>query len=643
MNFYEHQALAKQQTERLLFLFAAALLCLIFLTALLLAGIGYIFGLYDARLTSYETGQSLWEVAAVIFNGPYLLTITLCVLVVVSLAAWFRTWQLKSGGRVIAEQLDGRLLNINPRTFEEKRLLNIVEEMAIASGVPMPSVYLIDEPGINAFAAGYQSADAVIGVTQGAVDALNRTELQGVIAHEFSHILNGDMRLNLRLIGFIFGIMAIATLGRYLLRSRYYSRSSRDKGEVAATLSVGLILMVLGYLGVLLGNLVKAAISRQREFLADASAVQFTRSQEGIANALRKIGGASHQQQWQQHNANEVSHMLFSQALRFHLFSGLLATHPPLDKRIKRINPQWDGEFVFQSTSADESSSSRETTNTAGLANFATNHLINAVECSGEITDHQIDYAEQQHVVLNKNFSYLFKSIHETYTARALVFAMLLDTSKSIQDQQLQDLKLKQELNLVAETKIIYQQLKKLTPSQPMMLLDLALPVLKQLSAQQYSHFREQMQQLIKIDKKIELREWALFYLIDYYCRSENYQNRSLASYQLKQRRPALARLLSAVASLSEPSSKKAEKIFHSISEKELGLKLRWYSRDEQNIQSLTQSLKVIRSLKALEKPRFLKACIKVIAFDNETERSELEVVRCIAQAMDCPMPYCTT
>lgn len=259
MNFFEHQEKARKQTGRLLGLFVAALVGLIFLTASLFACFSYAFGLYNGRFESAQTGQPLWDIAARVFDWQFLGSITLAILAVVALAALFRMAQLKSGGRVIAEQ------------------------MAIASGMPAPAVYVIDEPGINAFAAGYQPTDAVIGVTQGAIEQLHRSELQGVIAHEFSHIHNGDIRLNIRLIGMIYGIMVIAIVGRYFLQGSHYSR--RDRG---ANLGIGLALLLLGYLGVFFANLIKSAICRQREFLADASAVQFTRSKEGIAGAFKK-------------------------------------------------------------------------------------------------------------------------------------------------------------------------------------------------------------------------------------------------------------------------------------------------------------------------------------------------------------------
>ena len=193
---------------------------------------------------------------------------------------------MSSGGSAVAESLGGRLVDSNTRDPHERKLLNVVEEMAIASGVPMPQVYVLDdEPGINAFAAGHTPSDAAVAVTRGCIATLTRDELQGVIGHEFSHILNGDMRLNLRLMGIIFGILCLAVIGRILLSSR--SGNSKDKNPLPL---LGLALLILGWIGVFFGRLIQAAVSRQREFLADASSVQFTRNPGGLSGALQKIG-----------------------------------------------------------------------------------------------------------------------------------------------------------------------------------------------------------------------------------------------------------------------------------------------------------------------------------------------------------------
>ena len=648
MNFFEYQEQARKQTGRLVGLFVLSLVCLVLLTAFVFAIVAHILGLHDPQHLhngAYESGQSLWQIAAAVFDWQYLGSIALAVIAVVGLASLFRISQLKSGGQSIAEQMGGRLINVNPRTASEKRLLNIVEEMSIASGSAVPSVYIIDEPGINAFAAGYQPADAVIGVTQGAIERLNRDELQGVIAHEFSHIFNGDMRLNLRLIGLIYGIMVIAIAGRYLLEGGRYSNKDRS-----AAISIGLVLMLLGYLGVFFGNIIKSAISRQREFLADASAVQFTRSQMGIAGALRKIGGMSKRSLWQNHDATEVSHMLFSQGLNFRFFNRLMATHPPLDKRIKRLYPQWDETFTApkiittsqsenKEPSANKEPSEKNNYDPKGLASgVLVSELASSIDQSGILTEKTIQAATKELADLTLAADTLVKQTHDPYMARALAYTMLFDRNQKIKQQQWQDLQANQHPELLRQIKWVESELKSLDDKQPIILLDMSLPAFKLLTDKQYRHFKQQMLRLIKIDKKIELREWALFYLIDYYCRPT--QLNQLQEASLKQRKPALAKLLAALANVGAASVDEAKDSFETAVREQLPFSLRWYSMQELTIQSLTQALQQIRHLKPLEKPRFLKMCISVAQHDGKVDRAEFEIISCIAQALGCPLPH---
>lgn len=257
---------------------------------------------------------------------------------VVGSASWIKIRKLQAGGAVIAVELGGRRVLEEIATPAERQLLNIVEEMAIAAAIPVPAVYLLDEElGINAFAAGCTIDDAVIGITQGSLNAFTRDELQGVIAHEFSHILNGDMALNIKLTGMLHGILWIYVLGRMISEVGRYSRYSHSgSGSLLEKLwFLGFLLKIIGLSGFLSGRLIQSAISRQREFLADASAVQFTRNSEGIANALERIGRESsliHSPQ-----AETSSHMFFSPALDFNWFSSWFATHPPLADRLKTI------------------------------------------------------------------------------------------------------------------------------------------------------------------------------------------------------------------------------------------------------------------------------------------------------------------
>ncbi len=278
----------------------------------------------------------LTEQAPFTFWNPQLFAgVAVGTFAVILIGSAYKTMALAGGGSAVAESLGGRLVNPNTTNPDERKLLNVVEEMAIASGVPVPQVYVLDnEDYINAFAAGHTTGDAAVAVTRNCMTKLTRDELQGVIGHEFSHILNGDMRLNLRLIGILFGIFCIATIGRILMYVR-----GRNSGGVVM---MGLLLLAIGSLGVLFGRLIQAAVSRQREFLADASSVQFTRNPLGLSGALQKIGGYG--SRMESPHASDASHLFFGNALGDPLFSWM-STHPPIDQRIRAIDPTWDGKY----------------------------------------------------------------------------------------------------------------------------------------------------------------------------------------------------------------------------------------------------------------------------------------------------------
>jgi Zn-dependent protease with chaperone function len=325
MNFFEHQHLARRNSRRLVLLFILALVALIVVTNVLLSIVW--------RMTVGMGGLPAYFYAANTF----------VILLLVLGGAWFETWNLREGGDAVAQMVGGRLATGNPRGPLDKRLTNIVEEMALAAGIAVPRVYVLDqEEGINAFAAGTGPNDSVVAVTRGTLERLSRDELQGVVAHEFSHIVNGDVQLNLRLTGLVFGLTMLSHLGELALRGAGNTRSSsrEQKGGVVFIAAVGLVLLVMGWIGTLFGRMIKAGVSREREFLADASAVQFTRNQDGIGGALRKIAGLSVDgdagSTIQNAHAETLSHMFMAGA-RGKFMTGWLATHPPLGERIKRI------------------------------------------------------------------------------------------------------------------------------------------------------------------------------------------------------------------------------------------------------------------------------------------------------------------
>jgi Zn-dependent protease with chaperone function len=333
MDFFAHQAVARSQTRRLLWLFTLAV------GAIVAAINAVVLVALDANL---DHAERLAAGGNLLSRHPVALFVTtVLTLSIIGIASLFKTGKLRSGGGAVARELGGTLVSMDTQDRRHRRLRNVVEEIAIASGVPVPEIYVLEqEPGINAFAAGWSPADAAIAVTQGALDRLNRDELQGVIAHEFSHVLNGDMRLNIRLMGVLFGILVIGIAAReFLLRARGGGRDG------AALLVIALAVMIIGYVGLFFGRIIKAGVSRQREFLADASAVQFTRQNLGLAGALKKIAATAEGSRLAAHDAEEVSHMLFGDGVGY---SALFATHPPLLERLKRIDRQFDPKELGQ-------------------------------------------------------------------------------------------------------------------------------------------------------------------------------------------------------------------------------------------------------------------------------------------------------
>ncbi len=339
MDFFEAQEQARKGTTRLIVLFTVAV-------------IGIVLALNVVALfaTSAAATQQNDAAEPVTFNPVVHLVVTGGALIVILGSSLVKSAQLNGDGGKVARMLGGRIVTGETADADERKLLNIVEEMSLASGMPVPDVYVLDDAGINAFAAGTDIDSAAVGVTRGCIETLSRDELQGVIAHEFSHILNGDMKLNIRLIGVVFGILVIGLIGYTAFRYAPYlmhsnRRSSNDKGGGPAIglgiLIVGGLIWLVGSIGVFCGRLIQAGVSRKREYLADASAVQFTRNPHGIRDALRKIGGNAAGATVSNRHAGECAHMFFASA-----FNAMFATHPPLPERIQAIDPQWDGSML---------------------------------------------------------------------------------------------------------------------------------------------------------------------------------------------------------------------------------------------------------------------------------------------------------
>lgn len=640
MDFFTAQEHARRKTWHLVVLLVLAVLALVAVTTLVVA-IALLL-MSGAEQTSLSA-QGVWSA----LSFQLVAGVAVGVLAVVVLGGLFKQRQLSGGGRAVAEALGGREINLMTQNPDERRILNVVEEMAIASGTPVPSVYVVEEEGINAFAAGYQTSDAVIGITRGTIRNLTREELQGVVAHEFSHILYGDMRLNIRLVSILHGILLIGLLGGTLLRSMRYRRAggSKRNNSAAIILGLGAALMVVGYAGTFFGNLIKSAVSRQREYLADASAVQFTRNPYGIGNALIKIGSHSQGSYLKAPQAAEFSHLFFGQGIKLG-FTLMMATHPPLKERIQRVMPDWDGRFEVrwppQQTDHDapgsvDNEDDSEDRSDAKLSRGTLAAVLTAA--SAQTAINAIGQPSQRHLAqaratLNALPERIKTAAHEPYTARALIYALLLSDEPSVREQQLDALQQIALPDTYQALMGIGSEVLRLNIELRLPLVELALPALKSLSVDQAQHFRLCMEQLINADGHVSLFEWALYQLL---LNNLGEKNSGLSHLKLSDLQRECQRLLSVLAAAGQDNP---EEISAALNAAESELPFALSATDEvSDMRALSLAMERLRRLKPLQKPVLLQAMARCIEHSGHIRPAEAELFRVIADIIDCPMP----
>lgn len=638
MNFFEHQDRARRKTNHLILLLILAVLSLVAITTLLFAA--FVYFTQDPRTISETSAGTLQGILHALSLETFI-WIALAVSSVVIIGGLFRFFQLRAGGKAIAEAMGGRLLSGSTTDASERKILNVVEEMAIASGAAVPPVYLIEDDAINAFAAGYHPQDAVIGITRGCIQTLNRDELQGVIAHEFSHIYHGDMRINMRLISLLHGILVIGLIGEFLIRAasnRGARRSSKDNSP-AAILALGLGLLVIGYSGIFFGNLIKAAVSRQREFLADASAVQFTRNPEGIVGALKKIGGSSHGSQLQNEHAAEFSHMYFGQGVKS-LFN-LMATHPPLEERIKRIQPGWNGEFaqatyIRSKTSEDDASAMGFNAGASVVNSAAANALIDIDATLNQIaqpTLPQVEYARER---LAEIPARLKEAAQIPFSARGIIFGLLLDRQSDLRNQQLA--LLNQHLSPEDANDLIpvINDAADIDASLRLPLIELCLSPLKQLSADQQQAFIKCLQLLVNADNKVSLMEWAVYRIV---LHNTIIHNKPTRDRNLRDLQNECQLLLSLLAYAGATSEAKAQLAFAQAQSILNSPALTLLPQADIKLADADTALERLNLTKPLQKPQLLKALSQCILQDGKVTITEAELFRAIADSLDCPIP----
>ena len=632
MDFFSAQDRARRKTWQLVALFVLAIIGLIVATNLLLA-IVVAFSTTPEVVggVSATLGAQSAETWVVISGG---------VLICIAGASAYKYFALRSGGRAIADMLGGHQIDPGTQSLAERRLLNVVEEMAIASGIPVPAVYRVDESGINAFAAGFGTDDAVIGVTNGTLEYLNREELQGVIGHEFSHVLNGDSRLNLRLIAILNGILFLGLIGRLVLHGSARSSGRRDSNGLPL-IALGIGLLVIGYAGTLCGNLIKAAVSRQREFLADAASVQFTRNPHGIANALKKIGGAQSGSTLSNARASEMSHMFFGQAIKLSL-GGLTATHPPLPIRIRAIEPDWDGNFLTGAP-AGESSAAAEADRIVGFAAAApanSGDAMNARDGIAARVGNPTPASLMQAQTLIGGLPRLcIDAAHDPFSARALVYAVLLPEDTAAADQQRLALAAVTEPEVIAHLVELESAAADLDNMQRLTLVSMAVPALKMLSRPQYVRFVADVIALIRADQRIDLFEWVLHRVLLKSLKPhfEGPAPVSIRYRDLEAVRPQVAQVLSAIARAGSNDTEGQQRAF-AAGIAAISLQLNFDAAIDPNLTRLNAALRDLRAVHPLAKPRLIKGCAACALTDGAT-MDERALLIGVAATIDCPLP----
>ncbi|MGI9276723.1 MAG: M48 family metallopeptidase [Endozoicomonas sp.] len=619
MNFFKCQKDARRKTRYLLVMMFPVILALALAT-------NFLFALH-MPLVQEKPWQNFFTIKS-------FLLFTVGIGMVVLVSGLVKTIRLaRGGGSQVAESLGAELVNPSTGDFYEKRLRNVVEEVALASGAPVPEVYVLrHEQGINAFAAGFLLKDAVIGVTRGAMEQLSRDELEGVVAHEFSHIVHGDMRLNMRLMGIVFGITMLTEFGHMLCRDERYPRNR------SSTLGLGLI--IIGYSGTFFANIIRSWVNRSREYLADAAAVQYTRNNEAIATALSKIGGSTMGSRLRAASASEVSHMMFGSSIDSFL-DGMFATHPPLEKRISKLMPDWDGEFIVPSPVGQEKSAQEQKLSpiavSAGVS-LAAASLSGSLRAMGCPNASHHDYARS----LIRNLPIRVAcAIHDKDEALHIIMALLLDENPGVLKKQAAIIDRHFSQDVTRSTMELQQDLEvSRLLSDRLAILEMALPALRHCSPEQQKSLQKVLEELAGADGRVSVREWSLMTIVDHQLedRRQSKDNLGSGKYRhLRSVRNEVVLLVKTLVTMSGMSKADKQACFRQAM-KTLGL-VPGKSSQKVNFKALNQALKKVTLLYPEAKEKLLGTLCDCIQHDGKVVLEEAQALRAIAVTLECPVP----
>jgi Zn-dependent protease with chaperone function len=643
-NFFARQERARRNCRNQLILFVFAISFIVFITASAIRLAWYLYLSTHAYGTfnTVEANRYVQKLTTFTFFEPaYFFFMSLAILIIILSASLYKMTILQKGGAAVAEMLGARRIEGKTENSMECRLMNVVEEMAIASGIPVPQVFVLDmEKNINAFAAGLEFNDAAVTVTSGALTRLTRDELQGVIAHEFSHILNGDMRLNVQLIGILYGILFLGIAGQKFLSGGRVSLRAGLPAVVA-----GFLLVVIGYAGSFIGRLMQCSISRQQEYLADASAVQFTRNPLGLAGALKKIGASAFGSRIQSAEARQASHLFFSESHPAMWFS-FLDTHPPILTRIHLLDPSFDGKFPKIQTEllAPKPMYSEPYAGTRiGKALSGATPSLLASEVK-DIVGNPNHHFGQSQTILNTLPEDIHHAVKSPQGAAAVIFALLLGNDESRRFQQ--ENALKRALVLRENVSMVFQmhaQMSGLSNSLKLPLLELAMPSLSVITGMEKRNFLLILHSLIHADGKVNLLELSIAWILEKHLNSSEDLFQTIKKFSYGQVGLDIVILLSALASAGHAENRdEAQRAFDAGLGRipELAARKPVFSFQEvDSCANVNRALKDLTDASYKIKESIIDACAHCAFADNKITVEEGELLRVVALALQCPMP----
>ena len=627
----------------ILFVFAVSIIVGVTTLAIRLAWYLYVSTHAYTSLNSGEASRYHRKLATFTFFDPaFFIFMSMLIVIIILAASLYKMHALQKGGSAVAEMLGARRIGGNATTPAERRLINVVEEMAIAAGIPVPQIFVLDsENNINAFAAGLEFSDAAVTVTKGALDKLTRDELQGVVAHEFSHILNGDMRLNVQLIGILFGILFLGIAGQKFLS---FGRVSFRAGLPA--IAAGIFLVIIGYAGSFLGRLMQCAISRQQELLADASAVQFTRNPLGLAGALKKIGGSAFGARINAPEARQASHLFFGESHPASWFS-FLDTHPPLVTRIRLLDPSFDGKFV---KIIDGQSGPKplytEPFGGTGFYQRPAAPLAAAMSAfvSASIGNPTPDHLGQSRALMTSIPEDIRQLVETPQGAACMIYALLMDNDASVRNQQMTALG--RALVLQGNIDRVFQlsnQLSGLQSRIKLPLLELAMPSLSAMTSMEKRNFLLILQSLVNADGRLTLMELSIQWILEKHLNPSEELFKSVTIFTYSKIGLDIVVLLGALARAGHAEDKvKAEQAFQAGLSRipELAARKPVFIYEESTFYTrVNTALTRLGDASFKIKESVMDACAHCAFADKTVTFEEGELLRVVALALQCPLP----